>query len=253
MTKSRLIKNLLLLTVVSIFLCPITACSSDDNNDANDDANKALVAEENTKYNEYVTPEIENTLKETLGVTINRGINPPNVMGYFLMETNCTKSTIVNDSYVGLLVNNYKIKLHDQVDMKVNLLGYEVITNTDIFFAEHIADGTFITGEGNKFSIFFEEIVNHAGDKYNVKTLSVLSGEVDKDDSGEIKGFKNIQYVFLMKDNDGRPSTMANGSARLYEDAYVDVITKEKFEKLIGKPKSASVKSVSSSSLYDLK
>lgn len=252
MTKSRLIKNLLLLTVVSIFLCPITGCGGDDDNDAND-ANKELVAEENAKYKEYVTPEIENTLRNTLGVTINRGINPPNVMGYFLMETNCTKSTIEFDSYVGSLINNYKIQLRDQVGVEVNLLGYEVITKTDIFFAEHVADGTFITGEGNKFSIFFEETVNHAYDKYNVKTLSVFSGEVDKDNSGEIKGFKNVQYVFLMKDNDGRPGTMANGSARLFEDAYMDAISKEKFEKLLGKTKSASIDSVSSLSLYDLK
>jgi hypothetical protein len=229
------IKNLVFIILTSVVLFSLAGCGGDDD----DKTEQALKKEEQTKYNELVTPEIEEVVKNGLNANIYRGINPPDITGYYMFNVRCIKSTITGDGYVGSYIDDYKLKFHDQLSLDVKFLGYEVIAGTDRFMTEHIANGSFISGEGDKFSVFFDEKTTYAGESYVSTSLSIFSGELDRNENGEVIGIKNLQYIYYMKDTGGRPNLMPVGSARLFEDTYAEAITKEKFEKLTGYNKSS--------------
>ena len=206
---------------------------------------EGLAQAEEDKYREFVTPELENSLKSKLGMTIHRGTNPPNVMGYFQMETNCTKSTIAGDGYLGQWIDNYRMKFYDQKGIEVSLEGFEVNYKPGYennFIAQHDAIGTFICGSGNNFSVFFNETVQHTSGP-NSTSFTAYSGELVKDGQGIVTGIRNFQFALLMRDNAGRSDLIDNGEGRLFEDDFVDVITKTQYENIIGKSslKSAGV------------
>ncbi len=195
---------------------------------------ESLAEAEQDRYSEFVTPELENVLVNKLGITVNRGISPPDLTGYFLMKTYCTKSTISGDSYVGKLIDDFKIKFYDQRNIEISLSGFEVKTGTDDFLYHHEAIGTFICGEGDKFSVFFNETIQGADNTYSTN-FALFSGELVKDANKTVIGIKNFQYVLLMRENNGNPKLIANGEGRLFEDDYVEVISKERFETVIGR------------------
>lgn len=212
-----------------------TSCGSDDN----DEDNSVIIQKEKDRYDDFVTPELEDVLKTKLGMTIHRGINPPNVQGYFRMETNCVKSTIKNDYLVGKLINNLKINLFDQKGLEISMTGFEVATNTNNFKASHEALGTFISGEGDNFSIFFnEEVVALAAHYTN---FCVLSGTLDRDAKGNVIGIKNFEYSLLMRNNNGFITLMPNNEGRLFRDDYTPIISETEYNTIVGGPEQKNV------------
>lgn len=207
------------------------SCGSD-----NDDDPK--IQEEQDRYNEFVTPELEDVLVNVLGVDIHRGIYPPNMQGFYRMKTYCSKSTIAGDSWVGTVMNNFKMKFHDQQGLNISMDGFEVVSGTNIYINEHISEGTFICGNGDSFSIFFNEEVKSSKDECT--TFTVLSGSLDRDVNGTIIGINNFQYVLLMRENNGYTSLIANGEGRLFKDDSVKVISEEEFNTITNRPKSES-------------
>ena len=205
---------------------------------------EGLDREEEERYGEFVPPALEEVLTDKLGMNIYRGTTPPDITGYFLMETWCTRSTIAGDSYVGTMINHYKMNFYDQTGIDVSLEGFEVNSETDKYIAQHDARGTLITGSGNKFSVFFNETIqDNAGP--NTINFTVYSGEIVKDNQGKVTGFKNFQFALLMRDNAGRSDKIGNGEGRLFEDDFVEAITKETYERVI---KSSGVKSAATGS-----
>lgn len=203
---------------------------------------ESLTTIEDARYHEFVTPELETSLVDKLGVTINRGINPPDITGYYRMENRCTKSTISGDSFVGNLINHFKLKFYDQKDMELNFEGFQVSTDgTDRYIAQSVAKGNFISGESDKFSVFLN--VENKSAFGTLIYFYVFSGEVVRDTDKKIIGIKNMQQVFLMRENYGISGYIANGEGRLFEDDYVDAISKEEYERITNKPevKRASV------------
>ena len=218
-------QKLSFLALASMLLLGVTSCSSDDGND--------LVKQEQDLYEKYITPELETTMKN-LGVTVNRGINPPNVEGYYLLFPHCIKSTVPNDSWLGSsnFFDHYK-RFYEQSGLKVKLLSYE----NGHYNVKHVGDGAFISGEGNKFSIFFEEvnIVKRSGKTYTQTVLTVYSAELIKDKSGKITGLKNFQYILFMKDRDGDTQSIPDNTGRLFVpeagDGIVGITSKEEFDR----------------------
>jgi len=229
------------LTKVFILLCSVlvfAACSSDDDNN-----NEQRIQDEQDLYDQYVTAEMEAAILK-LDMPVYRGINPPNIEGYYKMIPILSATTnILENSYIGTRWDtDYKFNFYDQNNFFVDVLGYEVTKETDVLRTEHNGNGTFITGENDKFSIFMEE--ESTSGIYTSKVLTILSGEVVRTQS-KITGIKNFRYAFIMKDRGGNTSVIAVGQGRVFKDDEVAAITKEKFETLT---KSASLKSDSSNS-----
>jgi len=190
-----------------------------------------LVKEEEDKYREYISPELENSLKNRLKMNIHRGTNPPNITGYYRMEQFCTQSTISGDSYIGRTINDYILKFYSQMGIEINFEGYEVRQGTYEADAFHLGTGSFICGTGNNFTLFFNE-TTQLSEGPDCIMVTVFSGEIVKDNQGRIIGFKNFQEAILMRDNGGRTDVIDNGEGRLFEDDFVEVITKEEYEKI---------------------
>ncbi|MDR1876767.1 MAG: hypothetical protein LBQ84_04005 [Flavobacteriaceae bacterium] len=243
----KVLKKLCLFAAVVVLIPIAIGCSSDDN-DVNENS------KEQEQYSKFMTPEMEEAVKK-LGMEVNKGANPPDVSGYYLIERIGVKSIVPSDPNIkGKVFNSSKTKLYDydKAELKISLLGYEVESGTDNLGATSTAEGTFITGEGDKFSIFFEEEFDYDDGGPVVILLTILSGELDRDESGEIKGIKNVRYAILMKENNGRPEKITNGTGRLFKDDYADVISKEKFETLVQNKTTGNKKAVSSLSLFNV-
>jgi hypothetical protein len=72
--------------------------------------------------------------------------------------------------------------------------------------------GAFITGEGNKFSIFVA--IEYKIGSYTCETVEVYSGEIEEN------GIRNCQNVLIMVDDHGDPGNqwIGNGQGRLFKD-----------------------------------
>lgn len=188
-------------------------------------------------YDKYVTAEMKSAITK-LKMPVNRGINPPKIEGYYRMKGIFLATTnSAENSYLGINLNDYKFSFYNQSGLSIDLLGYEVKEDTDMLSTEHLGQGTFICGEGDKFSIFMEE--QGISDGYTSVVLTIISGEVVRS-GGNITGMKDLRYAFIMKDRGGNPSVIQVGQGRVVGDDEISVITKEQFEKLV---RSASLKS----------
>lgn len=216
-------KNLIFVMLLSFLTISITSCSSDD------DDPETLEEKEERLYNEYVSEEMEANLL-AMGLKINRGINPPNIEGYYLFRPERIATTVPNDGLANYI--DYYKQYHGQKDMNVSLLGYQQNATKK---SKYVGDGAFICGEGNKFSIFFTEEGEgeDKGISYKSKHLTVFSGELVKDTDNQITGIKNCQHVFYMVDNGGATEILIpNNTGRLFLDkgGITKVIPKALFD-----------------------
>lgn len=218
----KLIVNISFLTTLSIFLFALPSCGDDDD----------LSKKEEDLYEKYVTPELETALKDELGMSINRGINPPDITGYFYMEEpRCVAVTQSDDEKLNKYSFDKKIKFYDKKELSISMEGWE-LDYQDGDNILHEAKGVFLCGEGDKFSVFFNEEFKYDSGAYGT-LFSVYSGEVKKNSDGKIIGIKDMQYAILMRENNGFDGIMPNGNGRLFEPGKdVRVITKEEYESL---------------------
>ena len=125
-------------------------------------------------------------LKE-LGIEINGGNKPPNIEGtYSLIPDMCVKSTVPGDSWVGLRMVDAELTFSEQNNSKLTVLTY---------FDESGGQGgkgtgSFITGSGNKFSVFVKMTGHLNG--LPLETIDVYSGEIS---SSGIKNYHCAQIV----------------------------------------------------------
>lgn len=164
-------------------------------------------------FSEQINAIISEPLMDSLrkkGMTIHEGNNPPNVVGIYLV----TPFTLVapygpNDGWeTGHVINDYKYNLYDQADGEVKV-DYKQIGGSD----NGNGLGSFISGSGNKFSIF-SELSGSDGD-VTYTHVAVLSGEITSD------GIKDFQYGFILtkKQNDDDNSQLIPvGSSRIWDD-----------------------------------
>ena len=222
----------------------LVGCSKDEGKNKTQE----LENHEQAQYEKYVTPEVEGVL-EKLGSTIHRGITPPNVEGYYLLYPKCIKTTVQNDSWLGSsnFFDHYK-RFYDQKDLNLRLTSFE---HGD-YMVKHIGDGAFISGEGDKFSILFEEvnIVKRISKTYRQTVLTIYTAELARNQSGEVTGLKDFKYVLYMKDNDGDPNSIPNNTGRLFipsskaSNSMVGVVSKTKFDDIASKFGSESAAAV---------
>lgn len=159
----------------------------------------------------YVIP-VEILEKLNDHITINYGINPPNIEGCYLLDPlECVYcEDYGNGGYEpGYIVNSMYVLFHDQ-NMTARTVNYSEVTVNQSSYS--IGNGAFISGSGNKFSVFFS-IEGESGGIY-VKEALVISGEKTAE------GVKDLEYAFVMVDkgDDSEHLLMDKGIFRVFRD-----------------------------------
>ena len=144
-----------------------------------------------------------------LGIEINSGRNPPAIEGTYLAKTlQLVKSTAGSiatqwDMYVTFSKQNEDILTVDTNYTMQSENGPMLSAGT----------GSFIVGEGNKFTVFQEGTREQSG--YTAKTVEVFSGEI------AATGIRNYQWAVFMIDDRGDPLGIwiANGTGYFKRDS----------------------------------
>ena len=162
----------------------MVSCSKSEDNAGNNNKNLNIPAEAKA----IIPEELIGKMKAN-GMTINEGMNPPNIQGIF--ATGDLKMTYTSlgddDGYsVGQEIPSYRYKFYDQKGTKVKT-DYinEWITSTE----RATGRGTIISGEGNKFTAYLD--VNITNGEVKSRDVSVLSGEITPE------GIRISNMVFL--------------------------------------------------------
>jgi hypothetical protein len=132
------------------------------------------------------------------GMTINEGTVPPNVSGIFLESPTIVVATFAGDTdekyKVGSRINDYTYKFYEpSADNSIIKVAYK--SSTEIATGL----GSFVSGNGNKFTIF-SELKSNDGNTY----INIISGELSA------TGIMNWQDTYVNK------STLTK--IRIYKD-----------------------------------
>jgi len=145
---------------------------------------------------------------EELGLEINGGIDPPIINGSYLIAPLIRVKSNFPDN-----MNNFcdmDLTFYDQKpkpDLTVKINYEQCIGNIGTGL------GAFISGEGNKFSVFVP-ILNTDPHGHITDLIKIFSGELEE------TGIKNMHFVLIMKDDHGDPYNefIENGQGRLFKD-----------------------------------
>ena len=161
-----------------------------------------------------IPDEYVETLKD-LGFQVNGGNTPPNVEGYYLanplelVDRNFSENVASHkDMYLTFYEQNNK-KLTVKINYNVWADHGLGVTST----MEVNGLGSFIVGEGKKFTIFAESIRTDGNS--TAKTVEAFSGEITEN------GIKNYQWAIIMIDRgDGNGGKwIENGQAYVKKDS----------------------------------
>lgn len=147
---------------------------------------------------------------ESRGLVVNRGNKPPVIEGIFLASPLELLSPYgPDDGYKkGQIVDDILYNIYDQAGNEAKI-DYKSVTGNNT--AEGL--GTFISGSGNKFTLFAQSV----GKAYDIpyKLVSVTSGEIAPD------GIKNLQTALVLTEKEGDDLNfrlMPEGKGRIYFD-----------------------------------
>ena len=201
---------LMMMAAMMMAFATFTACEKLDNNDDNNGDEKLNEDGLTQDVLKILPGDYLKKLKET-GIEINGGNKPADIEGTYLAKPNiCVKSSLPGDSWVGLEMIDAEITFSEQNNAKLT-----VLTN----FVEYIdggagqtgkGTGSFITGSGNKFTVFVKMTGTLSG--LPLETIDVYSGEISP------SGIKNYQSAQItVKGN--MYSTLPEGEVRLFKDS----------------------------------
>jgi hypothetical protein len=142
-----------------------------------------------------------------LGMPINGGVTPPNVMFVFNVTPNALKGTnIPNDWAIGTLFWDERIQFSLQDNSKLTV-KVDYIQGT----TEYTSIGSYIVGSGNNFTIFCKT-VSKGTNGNDVILVEIYSGTVDTN------SVKNFYSGLIMVDNGGNTDKITNGQGRVFWD-----------------------------------
>lgn len=153
----------------------------------------------------FVGSDILDTMID-LGMNINSGDNPPNIVGEYLSSPNVLENSNVPSDWPGRVFSDYQSEFSNQQGLQIDFSGFHPTGN-------QIDEGygSFISGDGNLFSVFLiteTEIRDSKAD-----TVIVYSGEISPD------GIYSYQRAIFMKDNHGNSTVfLENGQGRILVD-----------------------------------
>jgi hypothetical protein len=194
-------KQIVFSLLASILLVSVSSCGSDDDDKKpSDDLSEDIT---------NLVPAALLTEMKSLGMPIHGGLAPPDLTGTFRASPLELKaSNIEGDPYQpGHIFNDYVVTFFDQdnedLTVKVN---YENAPES----GEGI--GSFISGTGNKFSVFAE--INASANGDDARLIQVTSGTMTN------TGIKDLYYSLFMLDNGDNSSGywIDDGSGRISSD-----------------------------------
>ncbi|QHV93950.1 hypothetical protein [Spirosoma endbachense] len=175
--------------------------------DAPDDPTKGFT----TQIQNIVPTTIIDDLR-TRGMTINEGKVPPALAGTIIVASpwELLSPYGTEDSWQkGKVIADYKYKFYEQTtDGKIKYDYKNDGSDTGS------GKGAFISGNGNSFTIFSEDI--GVSKTINYKTITVMSGEITD------AGIKNFQYAFVLKEktnDDNNSALIPVGKGRIWIDS----------------------------------
>ena len=161
------------------------------------------------RIDQVIPPDIRETMEPY--INIYDGDNPPKVEGVYLMSP--LKLVYDSNGYGGDDWADVYLRFYNQ-DMVNNTIDYEEKSETNAL--ESTGTGAFISGEGDKFSIFFNTngVVHIDGHDVSFKEALVISG-VKTDE-----GIKDLEYAFTLveKTGDTTDKLMDVGGFRVFKD-----------------------------------
>ncbi len=188
------------------------------NNGSNDNA---------PKYEDVVSTKFHNILTKELGMNIYTDNNPPLINGTYKMDPHFVKKSNYNDNAEGKNIGTSVYKFLNQNSFNSSIdVNVTVNYNSYLNYGENKFAGqtVFIGGTGNYFTVVFhaEGETKIGSNISRYKSLKAISGELDKDSTGKIKGIKNFQYGTLMLDDygDKYDRLIPVGTGRLHVDEY---------------------------------
>jgi len=145
-----------------------------------------------------------------LGMPVNKGTNPPNLVNIYKMSPLAlTATSITNDYAIGSVFSNYKFRFYEQDNEKLTIKLQDAVGNQT-----GTGSGGFISGDGNDFSVFMK--VHTIQDSISqCDLLSIISGTITAE------GIKNCYYSLFMLDDYGDPKNVfiENESGRVLNDS----------------------------------
>lgn len=143
------------------------------------------------------------------GLVVNEGSQPPSIEGAYLVNPMRLQSPYgPNDGYYkGQVIGDYRYRFYGQVGDEVKL-DYKN-SGSDVGTGQ----GAFLSGFGNKFTLFIESTGIASG--INYKAVKVISGEVTT------QGIVNFQEALILTQKTGDTSNtvlIPLNQARVWED-----------------------------------
>ena len=169
-----------------------------------------------------------------LGIEINGGNNPPNVEGtYLISPLILVKSNFSDSYYPGYKFADMQLTFSRQDNTKLTVVC-DYINGTQIGSGL----GSFITGNGNKFSVFTEVSGTFSG--YPFKSVEIYSGEITS------SGIKNYYSAIMITQE--APGTIKRGQGRLIydSDGFSERTTQNKSAPVLRSKLSSGVSIISS-------
>jgi len=156
----------------------------------------------NSDIRNIIPEDIMKKFKE-LGITINGGNNPPNIEGSYLLSPLILVKSNFADAAPGSQFKDYKLTCSEQ-----NNADQTVVCAYASIAAIGSGLGAFITGDGNKFSIFVETNGTLNGQPF--KSVDIFSGEITP------SGIRNFHWALIQTQE--APGTLRRGQGRLIKD-----------------------------------
>ena len=161
------------------------------------------------RFDQIVPEEILNEIEKHM--PIFDGSNPPNIEGEYLVSPVVLLYDASNNFQAGKVFNDLYLKTYNQ-DMVNNTLDYLDSDGS----SEAYGDGSFISGDGTHFTVYFntEGIAYYTDYSVTFKQATVISGT--KIDSG----IGNLFYGYVMteKSDDPKNYLMNVGQCRVVKD-----------------------------------
>ncbi len=210
-------KTIHTLCAVVFALLTIIGCSkSDDNNKEEEKQEKKEEKKEEKKLiktsNFNIPKEAKDIISEEImgqmaanGMTINEGMNPPDIQGIFNANTfELVYSNLEEENKgIGLISLDYYFKFYDQKNIKIKT---SFTSGGDNIASEQ---ESIISGSGNKFTVYMR--VSGTKREATYKIAIVISGEINSE------GIRNCMVgLYMLEKNDPNNEILAVKRIRIW-------------------------------------